>query len=154
MKTNMARRGSGRKRRDRRLKSRRQQIFQRLRRGKRETYLSAARGPDPTTAGEFRRRCTGEGVVDRQGPSERMAAAGIFKKAVIETDGNTGECKDRMNISYQGWWGRHLATAVDHHHRRHFTHGKMPPTGATRVYKTPISAPEVTCLRDQPDHHR
>ena len=84
-----------------------------------ETYtkaLGAERIPDPTTAGDFLRRFDEEGldqlqeainqvrrrVWDRQGHSFRQ-------KAIVDFDGTiaatTGECKQGMDISYDGQWG-------------------------------------------------
>jgi hypothetical protein len=56
--------------------------------------LGAQRIPDPTTAGDFCRRFQW-----------------YFEEAVIEADGTmvetTGECKQGMDLSYQGTWGFH-----------------------------------------------
>jgi len=74
--------------------------------------------PDPTTAGDFCRRFDAECVEDlmsainetrlavwRQQPHE------FFDEAVIDADGTivetTGECKQGMDISYNGRWGYH-----------------------------------------------
>ena len=84
-----------------------------------EAYLDAlgtTRIPDPTTAGDFCRRFktaddvntlqnalaeTRHKVWQRQ-PHE------FFEQATIDMDGSmvetTGECKDRMDISYKGEW--------------------------------------------------
>ena len=80
--------------------------------------LGAQRIPDPTTAGDFCRRFTEADLetlmntinevrpgVWRKQPDE------FFEEAVIDADGmiveTTGECKEGMNISYQGIWGYH-----------------------------------------------
>jgi len=81
--------------------------------------LGAQRIPDPTTAGDFCRRFTEADVetlmdlineirlgVWRRQPDE------FFHQAIIDVDGmiaeTTGECKEGMNISYQGIWGYHV----------------------------------------------
>ena len=86
-----------------------------------ESYLDALgaeRIPDPTTAGDFCRRFDPYDVlrlmrainearvnVWKQQPDE------FFDEAVIEADGTivetTGECKEGMDISYNGRWGYH-----------------------------------------------
>ena len=86
-----------------------------------EVYLNALgvqRIPDPTTAGDFCRRFTGNDVeilmdtinhvrldVWKQQPQE------FFNEAVIDADGTitgtTGECKEGMDMSYKGIWGYH-----------------------------------------------
>jgi hypothetical protein len=86
-----------------------------------EVYMDALgtpRIPDPTTAGDFCRRFSDTDVeslmyainrarlkVWKQQPSE------FFKEAVIEADGSivetTGQCKEGMDISYNGRWGYH-----------------------------------------------
>ncbi len=80
--------------------------------------LGACRIPDPTTAGDFCRRFDEESVkglmrifnlirlkVWAQQPPE------FFKEAIIEGDGTmaptTGECKQGMDIGYDGTWGYH-----------------------------------------------
>ncbi len=80
--------------------------------------LGAQRIPDPTTAGDFCRRFTTERIetlietineirlrVWREQPEE------FFEKAVIDVDGTiaetTGECKQGMDIAYNGKWGFH-----------------------------------------------
>jgi hypothetical protein len=80
--------------------------------------LGADRIPDPTTAGDFCRRFgpgdvmglmdainTARAAVWRQQPQS------FFEEAVIEADGTivetTGECKEGMDISYNGRWGYH-----------------------------------------------
>ena len=86
-----------------------------------EAYLNALgarRIPDPTTAGDFCRRFDSGDIhtlmeifndtrlkVWRQQPEE------FFEEALIEADGTivetTGECKQGMDISYNGRWGYH-----------------------------------------------
>lgn len=87
-----------------------------------DTYmdaLGAPRIPDPTTAGDFLRRfdskndllnlmmCINEirQKVWNQQPEE------FFKKAYVDVDGTmvgtSGECKEGMDISYNGIWGYH-----------------------------------------------
>jgi hypothetical protein len=86
-----------------------------------ETYLNAIGAlkiPDPTTAGDFLRR------FDKQDVTELMEAIddarravwacqppAFFAEAVIDADGTmvptTGECKQGMDLSYQGEWGYH-----------------------------------------------
>jgi hypothetical protein len=80
--------------------------------------LGARRIPDPTTAGDFCRRFTVadidklQDLIDEtrlkvwaQQPSE------FFDKARLEVDGHlvetTGECKEGMDIAYDGTWGYH-----------------------------------------------
>jgi hypothetical protein len=86
-----------------------------------EVYLNALGAvsiPDPTTAGDFCRRfaerdieilmevinCTRLRVWRRQTDS-------FFEEAIVEADGTmaptTGECKEGMDISYDGVWGYH-----------------------------------------------
>jgi hypothetical protein len=80
--------------------------------------LGAQRIPDPTTAGDFCRRFERGDVVAlmdaiNQARVEvwRQQPASFFKEAVIEADGTivetTGECKEGMDISYNGKWGYH-----------------------------------------------
>ncbi len=86
-----------------------------------ESYLDALgtqRIPDPTTAGDFCRRHDRGDLIDlmdainqarlkvwKQQPDD------FFDEAVIEADGTivetTGECKEGMDISYNGRWGYH-----------------------------------------------
>ena len=87
-----------------------------------ESYLDALgaqRIPDPTTAGDFCRRFQSEEQiltlmeainesrlkVWKQQPPE------FFDEAIIEADGSIaptyGQCKEGMNISYDGQWGYH-----------------------------------------------
>ena len=78
--------------------------------------LGAQRIPDPTTAGDFCRRFEASDVetlmntfneirlkVWKQQPKE------FFDEAVIDADGviaeTTGECKEGMDLAYNGKWG-------------------------------------------------
>jgi len=74
--------------------------------------------PDPTTAGDFLRRFEEEDIIKlmdiknniRQKVWEQQPEK--FKKvATIDVDGTlsetTGECKERMDIAYNGQWGYH-----------------------------------------------
>lgn len=81
--------------------------------------LGAQRIPDPTTVGDFCRRFESDAhvlllmesinearlVVWKQQPSE------FFAQAIIDADGTmaptTGECKQGMDIRYDGQWGYH-----------------------------------------------
>jgi hypothetical protein len=80
--------------------------------------LGAQRIPDPTTAGDFCRRFSPADIeslmeainavrvkVWRQQPEE------FFEEAILDADGTvaqtTGECKQGMDISYDGVWGYH-----------------------------------------------
>ncbi len=84
-----------------------------------ETYmdaLAAERIPDPTTAGDFLRRFDEGSILQLQ---ETFNAArqkvwalqqrSFRKEAIIDTDGTvagtTGECKEGMDIAYNGIWG-------------------------------------------------
>lgn len=86
-----------------------------------EAYLNglgAQRIPDPTTAGDFTRRF---GPADTLALMEAVNAARervwrlqpeeFLDEAVIDVDGSIaptlGECKEGMDISYQGIWGYH-----------------------------------------------
>jgi hypothetical protein len=80
--------------------------------------LGAQRIPDPTTAGDFCRRFTPADVwtlmdVLNQTRKNLWALQGpaFFKRAILEADGTlaptTGECKQGMDIAYDGTWGYH-----------------------------------------------
>lgn len=86
------------------------------------TYLDALGThsiPDPTTAGDFCRRFTNKFTIDcLQEAINRVRLtvwsqqdADFFKEAIIEADGTIceteGECKEGMDISYDGRWGYH-----------------------------------------------
>jgi len=86
-----------------------------------ESYLDALgaqRIPDPTTAGDFCRRFSGEDVETLMNTINRVRVkvwrqqpAEFFKEAVIDADGHVarrwGECKEGMALSYKGVWGYH-----------------------------------------------
>jgi hypothetical protein len=80
--------------------------------------LGARRVPDPTTAGDFCRRFRLHhilGLMEVFNATRlkvwRQQPKAFFKRAVIEADGTivptTGECKQGMDISYDGQWGYH-----------------------------------------------
>jgi hypothetical protein len=80
--------------------------------------IGARRIPDPTTAGDFCRRFTPadiEALQDvfnqvRQGVWQRQPHS-FFDLATIDMDGSlvetTGQCKQGMDIAYDGTWGYH-----------------------------------------------
>ncbi len=84
-----------------------------------ETYmngLDAERIPDPTTAGDFLRRFDEAEISALQetfnGTRAKIWAlqdASFRKEAIIDVDGTiaptTGECKEGMDIAYNGIWG-------------------------------------------------
>lgn len=78
--------------------------------------LGARRLPDPTTAGDFLRRFDSTSVealmVAVNAASARVWRAqpkGQRKQAILDIDGTivetTGQCKEGMDISYEGRWG-------------------------------------------------
>lgn len=80
--------------------------------------LGAQRIPDPTTAGDFCRRFEEPDIQALMNAINaarlkvwRRQPAGFFDKAIIEADGHlietTGQCKEGMDICYQGAWGYH-----------------------------------------------
>ena len=80
--------------------------------------LGAQRSPDPTTAGDFCRRFDEAGIEALQTAINetrvrvwRAQPTAFFDEAVIDADGTlaetTGECKEGMDISYEGVWGYH-----------------------------------------------
>ena len=86
-----------------------------------EVYLDALgtqRIPDPTTAGDFCRRFD-EGAIEalQTAINEtrvrvwRAQPAEFFQEAIIDADGTlaetTGQCKEGMDIAYNGVWGYH-----------------------------------------------
>lgn len=80
--------------------------------------LGTTRIPDPTTAGDFCRRFDEGHIRDlldaideiRLKVWKRQPAA-FFKEAILDADGilveTTGECKEGMDIAYDGTWGYH-----------------------------------------------
>lgn len=86
-----------------------------------EAYLNllgATRIPDPTTAGDFCRRFREEhlealqaaiDVTRRKVWAEQPAS--FFEQAILDADGTMvetdGECKQGMDLSYNGQWGYH-----------------------------------------------
>jgi hypothetical protein len=80
--------------------------------------LGARRIPDPTTAGDFCRRFTPEAIqtlLDIYHDVRIRVWAGqpaeFFDQAIIDMDGHlvetTGQCKEGMDIAYNGIWGYH-----------------------------------------------
>ncbi len=80
--------------------------------------LGARRIPDPTTAGDFCRRFTRDDIYILQSvideTRQRVWAdqpASFFEQAQIDMDGflveTTGQCKEGMDIAYEGTWGYH-----------------------------------------------
>jgi len=86
-----------------------------------ETYLEvlgAQRLPDPTTAGDFLRRfhttdidALMNTINDKRLLVWKQQPDAFFDQAIIEGDGSmvetTGECKQGMDVSYNGKWGYH-----------------------------------------------
>ena len=81
--------------------------------------LGASRIPDPTTAGDFCRRFTPASVQtlldilnDVRLQVWAKQPADFFDQATIDMDGmlvgTTGECKEGMDIAYDGTWGYHV----------------------------------------------
>ena len=80
--------------------------------------LGAQRIPDPTTAGDFGRRFDEPAIEalqtaineTRVGVWRRQPAA-FFDEAIIDADGTlaatSGQCKEGMDIAYDGTWGYH-----------------------------------------------
>ena len=80
--------------------------------------LGARRIPDPTTAGDFCRRFDAADIDRLQEIFNatrlkvwRQQPAAFFEEAIIDADGTmvetTGECKQGMDINYNGQWGYH-----------------------------------------------
>jgi len=80
--------------------------------------LGAQRIPDPTTAGDFCRRFDEAAIETLQTAINetrvrvwRTQPDAFFDEAVIDADGTlvetTGQCKEGMDIAYNGMWGYH-----------------------------------------------
>ena len=80
--------------------------------------LGARRIPDPTTAGDFCRRFGFADIINLMEVYNatrvkvwRQQPKAFFREAIIEGDGTmvetTGECKQGMDINYDGLWGYH-----------------------------------------------
>jgi Transposase DDE domain group 1 len=80
--------------------------------------LGARRIPDPTTAGDFCRRFSRDSIqalLDLVNDTRLKAWAGqpadFFGQAILDMDGflveTTGQCKQGMDIAYDGTWGYH-----------------------------------------------
>ena len=81
--------------------------------------LGATRIPDPTTAGDFARRFETSGQINALQDAIAEARRNVwsrepaesFDQATVDMDGSIvetiGECKDGMDISYDGRWGYH-----------------------------------------------
>ena len=80
--------------------------------------LGAQRIPDPTTAGDFCRRFDEPAIEALQAAINetrvrvwRAQPAAFFDEAIIDADGTvaetTGQCKEGMDIAYNGVWGYH-----------------------------------------------
>ena len=90
-------------------------------RRKDEVYLDALgaqRIPDPTTAGDFCRRFEDDDVESLMDTFNevrlgvwRQQPETFFAEAVLDADGTlaptSGECKDGMDVAYDGTWGYH-----------------------------------------------
>jgi hypothetical protein len=80
--------------------------------------LGAQRIPDPTTAGDFCRRFDAAAIEalhaainETRGRVWRAQPDAFFEEAFIDADGTladtTGQCKEGMDITYDGVWGYH-----------------------------------------------
>lgn len=80
--------------------------------------LGAQRIPDPTTAGDFTRRFTVADINTLQDIYDdvriglwQQQPVRFFQQALIDVDGSlvgtTGNCKEGMDIAYNGTWGYH-----------------------------------------------
>jgi hypothetical protein len=80
--------------------------------------LGARRIPDPTTAGDFCRRFTQDSIQtlldvidDTRLRVWASQPAAFFEQAILDMDGflveTTGQCKQGMDIAYDGTWGYH-----------------------------------------------
>jgi hypothetical protein len=81
--------------------------------------LGARRIPDPTTAGDFCRRFDEDRINSLQDIFDNIRIGvwqqqpvTFFKQAILDADGTltatTGQCKQGMDISYNGVWGYHV----------------------------------------------
>jgi len=80
--------------------------------------LGARRLPDPTTAGDFCRRFDADSIEllqdivdDPRRKAWAQQPAAFFAQAILDMDGflveTTGQCKQGMDIAYDGTWGYH-----------------------------------------------
>jgi len=81
--------------------------------------LGAQRIPDPTTSGDFCRRFETDAQIlllmetinEARLKVWKQQDDAFFQRAILDADGTiaptTGECKQGMNISYDGQWGYH-----------------------------------------------
>lgn len=81
--------------------------------------LGAQRIPDPTTAGDFCRRFENDQQIlllmetfnEARLRVWKQQDASFFEQAILDADGTIaptfGQCKEGMNISYDGQWGYH-----------------------------------------------
>lgn len=88
--------------------------------------LGAQRIPDPTTAGDFCRRFEDADLEALQAAINetrtrvwRAQPAAFFDEAILDADGTlaetTGQCKEGMDIAYNGVWGYHpLVVSLAH----------------------------------------
>ena len=86
-----------------------------------EAWLDALNAeiiPDPTTAGDFLRRFDEDDILELMEAKNtvrkkiwKQQPQNFLKQAIINVDGTisptTGECKEGMDISYNGQWGYH-----------------------------------------------
>ena len=87
-----------------------------------EVYLNALgaqRIPDPTTAGDFCRRFENEDDIEQLMASINETRLKVWSKqseeffemAIVDADGTLaetgGECKEGMDVAYNGVWGYH-----------------------------------------------
>jgi hypothetical protein len=80
--------------------------------------LGARRIPDPTTAGDFCRRFSEDAIRHLQDIFHEVRVGvwaqqpeAFFQRALVDMDGSlvatTGQCKQGMDIAYDGTWGYH-----------------------------------------------
>ena len=90
--------------------------------------IGARRIPDPTTAGDFCRRFDAAKINllqdifdDVRGGVWRQQPQSFFDQAILDVDGTmvetTGECKQGMDIAYNGVWGYHPLVVSLHNTR-------------------------------------